>query len=682
MKKNLTLLTATIFAALCTNAQNIFPATGSAGIGTTAPDISSILEMVSTTKGLLIPRMTKTQRDAIATTPPTGLMIYQTNNTPGFYYYSGSAWTAVTPAAGANKTLNNLISPTAINQSLQPGTTGTIDIGSSNSLWRNAWFSGDASINGLTVGAGGGAVVFNTAIGASALLSNTSGTSNSAVGFNTLRNNTTGYYNTASGSGAMASNTTGYFNTAHGAASLFSNTTGIYNSATGYLALYSNTTGNNNTANGSYALYSNNTGYNNTANGYYALYSNTSGYNNTTSGFYALNGNTTGSSNTAAGFEALRKNTTGYSNIAIGSGTLFNNIQGHNLVAIGDSALYNQSIDPSNYYSNTAVGSKALYSNTTGSNNSATGYHALYANTTGFTNTANGTEALYANTTGTYNSAIGFEALYSNTTGTSNTACGHLALYLNTTGSCNSATGMHALLSNTTGSYNSATGYGALSSNTTGYDNTAIGTGALSMWGTGFQNTAIGTYSDANANGLNNATAIGYAAYVSANNSVQLGNINVTSVKAGSNIVIVSDGRFKKNTKENVPGLDFINQLKPVTYNYDIHKLNNYIKPALNAATEKSKPEKPASPEFEKIEEDAIAAKEKKTYTGFIAQDVEEIADKMGYDFSGVYKPQNDKDPYGLSYADFVVPLVKAVQELSKINSDKDNKITALEKQN
>src|SRR5499427_8490778 len=78
---------------------NIFPSTGAAGIGTTSPDPSSLLEIVSTSKGILIPRMTKTQRDAIAI-PSTGLLIYQTNATPGFYYYNGTAWTAITPKAG------------------------------------------------------------------------------------------------------------------------------------------------------------------------------------------------------------------------------------------------------------------------------------------------------------------------------------------------------------------------------------------------------------------------------------------------------------------------------------------------------------------------------------------------------------------------------------------------------
>ncbi|MEP6845437.1 MAG: hypothetical protein ABI861_05515, partial [Panacibacter sp.] len=80
------------------DAQNTFPTTGAAGIGTTAPNVSSLLEIKSTTKGLLIPRMTAKQRNAIAT-PATGLLIYQTDLTPGFYYYSGTAWTAVAGAA-------------------------------------------------------------------------------------------------------------------------------------------------------------------------------------------------------------------------------------------------------------------------------------------------------------------------------------------------------------------------------------------------------------------------------------------------------------------------------------------------------------------------------------------------------------------------------------------------------
>ena len=55
--------------------------------------------------------MTKTQRDAIAT-PATGLLIYQTNSTPGFYYYNGTVWKAVTPKAGWSLTGNAGTDPT------------------------------------------------------------------------------------------------------------------------------------------------------------------------------------------------------------------------------------------------------------------------------------------------------------------------------------------------------------------------------------------------------------------------------------------------------------------------------------------------------------------------------------------------------------------------------------------
>ena len=64
------------------------------GIGTTSPDASSALDLSSINSGLLIPRMIESERDAIQD-PATGLMVYQTNNTPGFYFYDGSAWSAL-----------------------------------------------------------------------------------------------------------------------------------------------------------------------------------------------------------------------------------------------------------------------------------------------------------------------------------------------------------------------------------------------------------------------------------------------------------------------------------------------------------------------------------------------------------------------------------------------------------
>jgi len=68
-------------------------------------------------------------------------------------------------------------------------------------------------------------------------------------------------------------------------------------------------------------------------------------------------------------------------------------------------------------------------------------------------------------------------------------------------------------------------------------------------------------------------------------------------------------------------------------------------------------------------------------HTGFIAQEVEQAAGKLHYDFNGVDKPKTNDDLYGLRYDEFVVPLVKAVQELSKMNDKKDSLINDLQKQ-
>ena len=75
--------------AICTvsllQAQNV-------GINTTTPDASAALDVTSTTQGVLVPRMTQTQRTLIAT-PAAGLLVYQTDGTAGFYFYNGSSWT-------------------------------------------------------------------------------------------------------------------------------------------------------------------------------------------------------------------------------------------------------------------------------------------------------------------------------------------------------------------------------------------------------------------------------------------------------------------------------------------------------------------------------------------------------------------------------------------------------------
>src|SRR4051812_9680229 len=67
------------------------------GIGTTTPNASSILDLTATDKGLLIPRMTASQRAAILS-PATGLIVFQTDAPAGNYIYNGTSWTIILTA--------------------------------------------------------------------------------------------------------------------------------------------------------------------------------------------------------------------------------------------------------------------------------------------------------------------------------------------------------------------------------------------------------------------------------------------------------------------------------------------------------------------------------------------------------------------------------------------------------
>ena len=150
----------------------------------------------------------------------------------------------------------------------------------------------------------------------------------------------------------------------------------------------------------------------------------------------------------------------------------------------------------------------------------------------------------------------------------------------------------------------------------------------------------------ANTGNYSNSTSIGYYAVNTASNQVRIGNSSVTSIGGYRAWTNVSDARFKKNIEEKVIGLDFIMALRPVTYNLDMDAIANFHE----------------TPDSLRLEESERKAGEI-LQTGFIAQEVELAAKKLGYDFSGVDAPKNDKDNYGLRYSEFVVPLVKAMQE-------------------
>ncbi len=353
---------------------------------------------------------------------------------------------------------------------------------------------------------------------------------------------------------------------------------------------------------------------------------------NTATGWNALLSNTTGIHNTANGFDALATNTTGEENVA--------------------------------------VGYAALISNTTGNSNTATGNYSLYNNTTGNYNTASGNLALWASTTGTSNTVNGYQSLRYNTTGSANTSNGVNSMFSNIDGYGNTATGFQALYSNTSGYYNTASGYNSAYNDASTFNNTEIGSFAGNGVANGDGNTYVGYSAGPATAGIGNSAAFGQYATPLASNVIRIGSTTITSIGGQVGWTTFSDGRFKKNIKENVPGLEFINQLHPITYTLDIT--------GLNKKTGIDKKISSTNEQLRSINNAAITQQEKNIYTGFIAQDVEKAAKKLGYNFSGVDVPKNENDLYGLRYDEFVVPLVKAVQELSAKNDNLQKQIDEL----
>ena len=160
------------------------------------------------------------------------------------------------------------------------------------------------------------------------------GNFNTAVGAATLLGNTASE-NTATGAGALLSNTTGSENTATGGFALFNNIGGSANTADGDEALLNNTTGNDNTATGRQALFTNTTGGSNTAIGESALFNNTDGGANTAIGVNVLQNNMHGHNNTAVGINALGGSAAGNFNIGLGDNAGVNVTSASNVICIG-----------------------------------------------------------------------------------------------------------------------------------------------------------------------------------------------------------------------------------------------------------------------------------------------------------------------------------------------------------
>src|SRR5688500_1654043 len=149
--------------------------------------------------------------------------------------------------------------------------------------------------------------------------------------------------------------------------------------------------------------------------------------------------------------------------------------------------------------------------------------------------------------------------------------------------------------------------------------------------------------------------------------SVELGNTSITFIGGQVGFSTYSDARIKDNIQEDVPGLSFINRLRPVTYNLNIHRQNEMVLDDFR----QNLPDWEGKYDIEKIK-----------MTGFLAQEVEAAAIASGYEFSGLGKPADPNALYSLRYSDFVMPLVKAVQEQQTLIEKQNETIELLKEQN
>jgi hypothetical protein len=195
------------------------------------PHSSAMLDVTSSTKGMLIPRMSTTQREAIAL-PATGLLVYD-NTVHQFYYFNGTTWLALPNSAaagsgwllGGNAATNpatNFIGTTD-NQPLifkiGNASAGRIGLNNNTSLGGSSHILAGGSEN-TSIGAFSSTLTTgnnNTGLGFSSLYSNVGGNNNTAVGANALINNTTGSNNSMFGFNAKPLNTTQTNATALGA---------------------------------------------------------------------------------------------------------------------------------------------------------------------------------------------------------------------------------------------------------------------------------------------------------------------------------------------------------------------------------------------------------------------------------------------------------------------------------
>ena len=563
-------------AAFGQNGVLIAPSSGS-------PHPDAMLEIQSTSKGILIPRLSTDQRGGLASSA-SGLLVYDTD-TQSFWYRTGSAWVELTDNLHG---LQDVDHDTKVQVEESPDEDRIrFDIGGVEGMLLEETTEGATRLGigpdpSLIIGHEAGLTSYpgwNTILGFRAGQNNTTGDRNVMIGYQAGQNNGANRDRNVFVGYEAGKNNDGASNTLIGYQAGVSNSLGYGNSFYGYESGHQNTEGYRNTFLGQYAGHNNETSYQNTFVGYNAGYHNEANLNtflgfaagmsnrdglynvgvgafaggshlsnrdlgdgnvilgyeaglfangleyNVLGGYRAGYNLTTGNNNVFLGQEAGQNMKTGHSNVAIGIDALRASFEDNRSVAVGDSALMKTTVG-----GNTAVGSKAGLENTTGSGNTFLGRNAGQRNTTGRYNTIVGSGTASFNTTGEYNVFIGVESAQSNSEGNNNTFVGNISGFRNNGGSNNVFLGFRTAEFNTEGDYNIAIGSRTMNANDEGRNNIAIGELALSRL-------------DNETSLFNENIAIGYRAgyAVAGNDNIIIGNESGSGIMGTNNVLLGND---------------------------------------------------------------------------------------------------------------------------------------------
>ena len=388
----------------------------------TPADPSAMLDVSSSNKGLLIPRMTLTQRNAIAS-PAEGLLVYVTDDN-SFYYYNNTAWKKITiddnqlwQLSGSDAYFstgkvgigtNNPVVELDIEGGVNIGNTADSTAG--NIRWNGQNFEGYNGTAWVVLDNkwkdnGGGTVILDSPV--------------ELTGSFTVKNSTSDLFKISDNGGFVLGKDAGTSYTASSGVIIGENAgQSVVN---GYRSVFIGADAGKLTTSESA----------NSFIGYTSGAANTTGISNTFLGGYAGSANTTGNNNTYLGGSSGQLSTTASNNTFVGAASGTNNVTGDQNTYMGASAGSGATSSGNTFMgysagttasggSNTAIGSEASKSITTATRTTSLGYWSGKSMTTGSYNTLIGSRAGEGTTTGTNNTFLGYLAGYNNQTGNNN----------------------------------------------------------------------------------------------------------------------------------------------------------------------------------------------------------------------------------------------------------------------